>query len=308
MHKGKVIAEKEKYRVIDCEVCGFKHLDPVPSEEEIKEFYKKKYFDLVKKGGRAQEIKRLMKGGEEASFELKWLKSTLYNDVNYTLTENIPKGSKNLCDIGCGTGDFLKYMMNMGWGGIGIEPSEEGAQVAANSELTIYNLSLEEFIAVYPDYKDTFNAITLLNVLEHVPNPIDVLQNAKKLLKTHTGLICVRVPNDFNELQIYAQKKLEKDLWWIAIPDHINYFNIESLQKLLISLDFEIIYTTTDFPMEFFLFMGDKYVGNPEVGHICHKKRVNFELSIPDVLRRKIYQNLAKIGIGRDCMVFARIK
>ena len=41
MHKGKVIAEKEEFKVIDCEVCRFKHLDPIPTEDEITEFYKK---------------------------------------------------------------------------------------------------------------------------------------------------------------------------------------------------------------------------------------------------------------------------
>ncbi len=308
MHKGKVVAEKGEFKVIDCEVCRFKHLDPIPTEDEIAVFYKKKYFDLIKKGGRAPEIRRLTSGGDEANSEQKWLESTLYNDIEHILTKNLPKGAKNLYDIGCGTGDFLKYMIGLGWSGIGIEPSEDVGQVVANSELIIYNRSLEEFIAEYPEYKYASDAITLLNVLEHVHNPIKFLQITKKFLKPHSGVICVRVPNDFNELQIYAQIKLTKDLWWIATPDHINYFNIESLQKLLISLDFEIIYTSTDFPMEFFLFMGDKYVENPEIGHICHKKRVNFELSIPDVLRRKIYQNLAKIGIGRNCMVFAKIK
>ncbi len=308
MHKGKVVAEKEEFKVIDCEVCRIKHMDPIPTENEITEFYKKKYFDLIKKGGRAPEIRRLTSGGDEASFEGKWLESTLYNDVEHILMKNLPKGAKNLFDIGCGTGDFLKYMVGMGWSGIGIEPSEYVGQVVANSELTIYNRSLEEFIAVYPEYKYAFDAITLLNVLEHVLNPIKFLQITKKFLKPHSGIICVRIPNDFNELQIHAQKKLKKDLWWIAVPDHINYFNIKSLQKLLTSLDFEIIYTATDFPMELFLLMGDKYVENPEVGHICHKRRVNFELSIPDVLRSKIYQNLAKIGIGRNCMIFAKIK
>jgi len=44
MHKGKVAVEKGKYKVIDCEMCGFKHLDPIPSKEEIKEFYERQYY------------------------------------------------------------------------------------------------------------------------------------------------------------------------------------------------------------------------------------------------------------------------
>ena len=40
MHKGKVIAKKGKYKIIDCEICGFKHLDPIPSKEEVEEHIK----------------------------------------------------------------------------------------------------------------------------------------------------------------------------------------------------------------------------------------------------------------------------
>lgn len=49
-HNGQVIIEREDYRVIDCEICGFKHLDPIPTAVELEEFYKSKYFDLIKGG------------------------------------------------------------------------------------------------------------------------------------------------------------------------------------------------------------------------------------------------------------------
>jgi len=61
-----------------------------------------------------------------------------------------------------------------------------------------------------------------------------------------------------------------------------------------------------DFPMEMFLLFGDGYVGNPEVGSQCHKKRVAFELSLPVEVRRNLYRCFAKNGLGRDCLVFAR--
>ncbi len=60
--------------------------------------------------------------------------------------------------------------------------------------------------------------------------------------------------------------------------------------------------------MELFLTMGDDYINNPEIGKRCHQKRVSFELSIPAELRRNIYQALAKVGVGRDCFVCAKLK
>lgn len=308
MHKGKIIAEKEKYKVIECDTCGFKHLDPIPSYSELLEFYQKEYYKLIQMGGRAPEIRKQMGELEKAKCELEWLSHTLYSEILHVLEDNIHKKPKCLLDVGCGAGNFLKFMINAGWDVIGIEPSEDGGQVAMNSDTTIYNISLEEFSVKHPNFKSKFDAINLTNVLEHVPDPIDFLKHAKELLDVDAGIICIRVPNDFNELQIHARKKLNKDLWWVAIPDHINYFNAKSLQKLVESLGFEVFYTSADFPMELFLLMGDNYIENPEVGSHCHKKRVNFELSLPEDLRLKIYQNLANMGIGRDTMIFAKIK
>jgi len=52
--------------------------------------------------------------------------------------------------------------------------------------------------------------------------------------------------------------------------------------------------------------MGEDYIGNNEVGSKCHQKRMNFELNIPDELRRNI--SLAKSGIGRNCIMYAKLR
>jgi 2-polyprenyl-3-methyl-5-hydroxy-6-metoxy-1,4-benzoquinol methylase len=306
-HKGTLVAKKDKYKVVDCQACGFKHLDPIPTERELVDFYQKKYYNLIKVGGRAPELRRQIAGGREAQNEMKWLKSTLYKDIIYILSRNCKKRKRRLLDIGCGMGDFIRVLKGFGWEVTGIEPSEEAAKNAKNSDLTIYNMSLEKFLTLHSENEFKFHAVTLINVLEHVPNPKEFLQHTKKLLQPQEGLLCVRVPNDFNKFQFYAERKLKKSAWWVSVPDHINYFNFGSLRTLLKSLNFEIIYSSVDFPMEFFLLMGEDYIGNPNVGNLCHTRRVSFELALSDVTRRNFYQNLAKIGVGRDCLIVARL-
>jgi len=294
MHKGKVVAEKENFKIIDCEVCGFKHLDPIPSKEGIEEYYRKSYYQ--------ENIPKLLDPQKEAK-ELRW-SNLQYKDRLLTLNEYIEDKSKRLLDVGCGNGLFLKFMSENGWEAFGIEPSPKASKYARSLGLNVFNTSLEEFVE--DKWFSYFNAINLKCVLEHVPNPIEILKICKSLLKD-SSMICIEVPNDFNILQLQVHK-LGKPQWWVAIPDHINYFDFHSLEKLLESLAFEIVLRTTDFPMELFLLMGDDYVGNDEVGSKCHQKRMKFELSLPDELRRNIYISLAKLGIGRSCIVYAKLK
>ena len=59
--------------------------------------------------------------------------------------------------------------------------------------------------------------------------------------------------------------------------------------------------------MELFLLMGDDYTaGDPTVGKACHARRKRFELALPPVLRQALYEALAGVGIGRNCVLFAR--
>lgn len=275
MHKGKVVAKKGKFKVIDCEVCGFKHLDPIPSKEEIKEFYERQYYQ--------EKIPKLLDPEKEEK-ELQW-SNLWYRDRLLTLNKYIEDEPKILLDVGCGNGFFLKFMSENGWEAFGIEPSPKASEYARSLGLNVFNTPLEEFVE--KRWYGYFDAINLKCVLEHVPNPMEILEICKSLLKD-SGMICVEVPNDFNILQLQVHK-LDKPQYWIAIPDHINYFDFDSLKKLLKSLDYEIVLRTTDFPMEFFLLMGEDYIGNDEVGSKCHQKRMKFELSLPDELRRDIY-------------------
>ena len=167
-------------------------------------------------------------------------------------------------------------------------------------------MTIEEFIKRNESL--AYDAINLKNILEHVVNPRELLEICKSLLNQSYGIICVQVPNDFNPLQLQAEKILNKPRYWIAVPDHINYFNFESLKRLIESVGFKVVHRTTGFPMELFLLMGDDYIGDGNIGSKCHQKRMNFEMALPDGLRRKIYQNLASLGIGRNYIVYAKVQ
>jgi 2-polyprenyl-3-methyl-5-hydroxy-6-metoxy-1,4-benzoquinol methylase len=289
------------FRVVQDAVHGFLRLDPIPPEAEVGEFYESRYYDLIRKGNRAPELQRLMQGGDSANQELRWLKEGLYTDIVSTLEDVAP--GRRLLEVGCGTGDFLSFAAERKFEGVGTEPAFEVAQRAGSRGLTVHALTLEKFAAQSPS--ERFDVVVMLNVLEHMPDAVGTLQQCRQMLAPD-GILCIRVPNDFSEIQDAARQKLSREPWWIAVPDHINYFNFASLRTLLYRLGFETVYAQGDFPMELFLLMGENYVGDPEVGSRCHARRVQFDLGLTPALRRKIYSALGSAGVGRDCLVFGK--
>lgn len=298
MHKGKVVAKDGKLKIIDCELCGFKHLDPIPSKEEIQKYYEKQYY---------HEKNPKLLDYEKETKEIQW-SNLWYRDRLSILNKYINKidETRRLLDVGCGNGFFLKFMDENGWEVFGIEPSCTASERAHSLNVTVFNTTLEDFIET--KWYGYFDFINLKCVLEHVPNPIEVIDICKDLLNV-SGMICIEVPNDFNTLQLQTHKrKLCKPHYWMSIPDHINYFDFSSLAKALEKSGFEIVLQTTDFPMELFLLMEENYVENSEIGNKCHEKRMKFESNIEGELRRNIYTSLAKYGVGRSCIMYAKLK
>jgi SAM-dependent methyltransferase len=193
---------------------------------------------------------------------------------------------RQILDAGCDPA-FLKIAGARGWDAHGID----GA----------FNPETSKTLGPY-------DAIMLSGLLEHVPNPIAMLELAWGLLD-EGGLLCVGVPNDFSPLQIAARGALGLDDWWLA-ADRLNYFDFDSLCALLERLNLKVLERTTIFPMEAFLMMGENYVGDGALGRVCHNRRKKFDMALEAAglkeTRRDLYRALARLGIGREAVVIAR--
>jgi SAM-dependent methyltransferase len=154
-----------------------------------------------------------------------------------------------------------------------------------------------------------FDAVNMSLVLEHIPNPAELLRLVHTQLNSG-GLISIVVPNDFNPLQIIARDQLGLGSWWVAPPHHINYFDFKSLANLLSQCGFEVLHQEATFPVDMFLLMGEKYISNDEIGRACHIKRMNFEKSILQSgggnMIEGLYSSLANLGLGREIVIIAR--
>ena len=105
--------------------------------------------------------------------------------VNFIEERSFLKGKKIL-DVGCGGGILAEAMGQLGGEVTGIDASPNTIGIAkahsksVNSGVIYIQKTIEEFITTYPDEK--FDVITCLEMLEHVPSPLGVIQSCSSLL------------------------------------------------------------------------------------------------------------------------------
>lgn len=105
--------------------------------------------------------------------------------VNFIEERSSLKGKKIL-DVGCGGGILAEAMGQLGGKVTGIDASPNTIGIAkahsksVNSGVIYIQKTIEEFITTNPDEK--FDVITCLEMLEHVPSPLGVIQSCSSLL------------------------------------------------------------------------------------------------------------------------------
>ncbi len=93
-------------------------------------------------------------------------------------------------DVGCGAGAFLARCRERGWRGVGVDPSPAAVTHAVAR-------GLEAYVCAWPSARvgnETADAVTFINVLDHLRDPFEALQEAWRVLRTG-GVLYIRVQN-----------------------------------------------------------------------------------------------------------------
>jgi SAM-dependent methyltransferase len=134
----------------------------------------------------------------------------------------VPRG--RLLDFGCGAGAFARWMAKSGYEVVGIEPFSLGEPLKEEG-LTLVRESLESAST----HLGTFDVITMWQVLEHLKNPVEVLEQLKKLLRPG-GRLIVSVPN-FGSMQ----STLFRGAWFhLDPPRHLIHFDQKTLRDCMV--------------------------------------------------------------------------
>ncbi|WP_028771666.1 class I SAM-dependent methyltransferase [Shewanella waksmanii] len=293
-HRGPVIDKVDNKEVVDCQVCGFKHVLPLPTKAEQEDFYRQDFYE--------SEKPLFFKQKEE---DESWL-TLQYSDRYDTFESSLPDSRRRILDVGTGPGFFLKHGKSRGWEVKGIEPSTSAAQYANTMGLDVDEAFLD---ASNSNKLGKFDVVHASLVLEHVYNPIELIQLMHSMLE-EGGLLCITVPNDYNPFQATLREVDTFQPWWVCPTHHVNYFSPHSLSTLISNSGFTILLKETSFPMDLFLLMGDNYVNDGKLGRTCHHKRVAFDTKLANAgrndLKRKLYQAFAELDIGREICIYAK--
>jgi len=196
----------ERFRAVRCVRCGTRRLDPRPDAETMARYYAPDTY------ARAEEE------GSEVGKRLDAYAARLADHVT---TSTHPTHST--LDIGCGDGRFMEALQTRGWHIIGTETDPVAADLARKrTGATVYESPLP------PAYTGPFDLISLLHVLEHVPDPRETLSSIRHLLAPGGKLLLVLPNADSFEADFFGGSWYHLDL-----PRHLWAFTPYSLVRLV---------------------------------------------------------------------------
>jgi len=201
------------FEIWACDNCDLKYTDEVPDQKEIGKYYQSSNY-ISHSDTKVGFINKMYH--KVRTHTLKTKRKMVEKMTN--------KSHGEILDIGCGTGAFLNNMQQAGWLITGLEPDENAAKTA-NS---LYNISAKAPEELFSLPVNSFDAITMWHVLEHVHQLHEYIEQLKNLIKPD-GVIFIAVPNyQSYDAEVYGAH-------WAAydVPRHLYHFSPKSMEKLV---------------------------------------------------------------------------
>jgi len=224
------------WNLIQCDACGYVWLDPAPLPEEIGKLYRDYYTHAAAPGNSLlAQIKRgvlsVAYGYPSADTRrsacllfhlLAWvgpLRDTVGGSVLWL--EASRRG--RLLDVGCGSGEFMAWMRDLGWDVVGLDSDSETVRVAREHYGLDVRLGTIEDLA-FP--ADSFDAVVMSHVIEHVPDPRGTFAECARVLKPG-GRIVVATPNH----ESLGRRRFDEAWLQWDPPRHLQVFSPATLQR-----------------------------------------------------------------------------
>ena len=201
------VRDLPELEILECQNCSLVFLS---SFEHIDQ-------DFYKNSGMHDDISK--------DYIKKWIQETSHDDerrfdfLKQTIT------GKTLLDFGCGTGNFLQKTKAICNDISGIELEKSMQKYYKSQNLNVY-LSIDDIL----NHNIKYDYITAWHVVEHLPNPSEVLAQLKSVLSPEGGVF-IEVPSSEDALiTLYKCTEFLKFTYWSC---HLFLFNPYTLSKLI---------------------------------------------------------------------------
>jgi len=209
----------------DNQACGLVWLDPMPFAEELHKAYQSYYTHHADTDHDLSFMQKLDRAVYRRCNRLFARLSGLASQQAQSQHLFIPpEKTGTLLDIGCGNGRFLKRMADKGWSVVGTDFDKEAVEYVKNT------YQFEAYIGDLVDLPlspQRFDIITLQHVIEHVPNPVELLNHCKTLLKPQGKIILV-TPN----VQSWGHQYYQQHWRGLEPPRHVYLYAPKTLEAL----------------------------------------------------------------------------
>ena len=167
-------------------------------------------------------------------------KDAIFTSVLRELERRLPGRRRRLLDVGAHAGRFVTLARAAGWRAEGLELNPQTAAYAARrSGASIRQLNVHDVDVSSAQY----DAVTLTDVLEHIPDPVDVLARVGELLAPG-GWVAVKVPCGSAQLIKERWRGRLRPGYRPTVADnlvHVSHFSPASLHRALMRAGFDSI-------------------------------------------------------------------
>jgi len=215
---------KHTYRYVRCRRCGLVFVNPMPSAEEIATIYDDPlYFANRNEWAYGYNDYFAERDYYTALFERR------VRQCEQALGVTNGRG-RRLLDVGCAAGFLLDVAAARGWEIAGVEVSPHAvkfAQERLGEAVRMGTLEQAQFDS------DSFDAVVMLDVVEHVRDPVGLLREAARVLKPG-GVLLLSAPNVCS-----ISARLARRRWFHFKRDHVVLFSAATLLRALETVGFD---------------------------------------------------------------------
>ncbi len=205
------------FHLLACRECGFQFKHPPIPEDQLLACYRKAEASHWKDDPNPHE----------RQFDV--LRNLVEKHAPLNMSD-----TRRILDVGCFNGAILSYIGD-NWERFGVEPSIEAANRARQRGVTILGPTIHD---LPPSVANTlrFDAILIIDVIEHVLQPLELLQQVRSLLKP-SGIIIIGT----GDTDAWSWRLQGSRYWYCSMVEHVSFFGERAMEELAARLNMRTV-------------------------------------------------------------------